>query len=197
MNPRVRQAHRDFDVTSEAIVRRARAQGVSIPCGRGCDACCFDIAWALDEEADELAERVRSMPTARREGVVERARAWLAGMRAAGLDPDCRAPETPDLRTYHRAHLPCPLLDVEQHQCMAYELRPLSCRGHYVIAPDAQGCANRANVTEVEAVDFHSYGEIQRAVLTIAGQKSFEEMRGRVALLPRALGRRLDPEGSR
>src|SRR5271157_1734511 len=133
MNPHVRRAYLEFDVHASALVRKAR-ETVHVPCKAGCDACCYDVAWVLPPEGEEIAERVRSMPARKRQGVVDRIRAWHEGMRAAGLDPD---DIRPDLRAYHRARLACPLLDVETHRCMVYDVRPMACRGHYVVAEDA------------------------------------------------------------
>jgi Fe-S-cluster containining protein len=141
LNPAVRAAYQAFDVEVGAIVREARRLGMSVPCRAACDACCHDIAWATTPEAEQLAERVRSMPRARRAEVLERIARWFEEMRLSGLDPQ---DPNPDLRTYHRAQLACPMLDREAHRCMAYDVRPIACRGHYVLAPDASVCANRA-----------------------------------------------------
>jgi len=141
MNPAVRRAYRDFDVYASALVRKARREGHSIPCRRGCAACCRDVAWITVPEAFELAERIGSMTAAKRLRVVGGIVAWLEGMAAAGLDVNDVAP---DVSRYAAAQLVCPLLDVAAGECMAYEVRPMSCRGHYVIAPDASVCANRA-----------------------------------------------------
>lgn len=183
MNPPVRTAYREFDVAVARLVRKARTE-VSVPCAPGCSHCCSDVAWAIQPEVDELAERVRSMPTAKRDRVLARTRAWLAGMRTAGLDPDH---VFPDLRTYHRARLACPLL--EDGQCTAYDLRPLSCRAHYVVAPDARGCANRAEeptITTLEMPDL-----IAGTVVRMLDGKPTEL---RDYLLPRLLGAALDVE---
>jgi len=183
MNPHVRAAYRAFDVGVADLVKRARTQ-VSIPCAAGCSACCEDVAWAVQPEVDELAERVRSMPTTKRERVLARTRAWLTGMRAAGLDPD---DTHPDLRTYHRARLACPLL--EEGHCLAYDLRPLSCRAHYVVAPDARGCANRAEEPAVTALEMP-----ELLVETIAQMLDWRPRELRDYLLPRLLGAALGVE---
>lgn len=184
MNPAVRAAYATFDVAVTRLVKQARAEQYSIPCADGCSHCCYDVAWAVRPEVDELAERVRSMPTAKRERVLARTRAWLAGMRAAGLDPD---DTRPDLRAYHRARLACPLL--EAGRCMAYDLRPLSCRAHYVIAPDARGCANRAEeptITTLEMPDVLAE--------SMARMIDWKPAELRDHLLPRLLGAALGVE---
>ena len=183
MNPPVRAAYREFDVAVARLVRHARTE-VSIPCADGCSACCFDVAWAVKPEVDEIAERVRSMPTAKRARVLERTRQWLAGMRAAGLDPD---DVHPDLRAYHRARLACPLL--EAGRCLAYDLRPLSCRAHYVVAPDARGCANHAEVPTITTLEMP-----ELLVATLARMLDGRPTELRDHLLPRLLGAALGVE---
>jgi Fe-S-cluster containining protein len=184
----VRDAHRAFDVAVTAIVRATRERA-HVPCTAGCDACCYDVAWTIELEARELALRVRSMPVRRRAAVLEVLAAWFAGMRAAGLDPN---DNRPDVATYARARLACPLLDPEAHRCMLYDLRPLSCRGHYVIAPDATGCANRATNPIVRTL----FMDLQMGV-TVAQLAPAEAFAGelREELLPVALARELEALG--
>ena len=182
MNPQLRAAHAAFDVHVGAIVRKGRAEGLSVPCGEGCSGCCHDVAWALPEEAAELAERVKSWPTRRREAATLRILVWFAEMRRAGLDPEN---PLPDLRRYHAmpaASRACPLL--EGDRCAAYALRPLSCRGHYVIAPDARGCANRAVEPQITVIVVD--GPIARAVYQIQ-----ETLTPKKRLLPVALAEAL------
>lgn len=150
MDPCVRKAYQEYDVAAERILKKLRADGTSIPCARGCHACCYDVAWAHRLEVAEIAERIRSWPRKVRERVLQGLRGWLEGMLRAGLDPDHKYP---DVRVYHRAKLRCPLLS-DEGECMAYDVRPMACRGHYVVAPDASVCANRAEEPEIETVQF-------------------------------------------
>ncbi len=188
VNLAVRKAYAEYDVAVPHLLRKARSEGASIPCGPGCDHCCYDVAWVIDEEADELAERVRSMPKARREVVLAATRAWLDGMHAAGLNPDRKFP---DLRVYHRARLACPLLDREHHTCKVYDIRPLSCRSHFVNAPTSEPCANRANEPTIETVQCPEL--LEHAFMMIVTTPEHAQ-RTRDALLPRALGKRLGVE---
>jgi Fe-S-cluster containining protein len=183
MNPAVRAAYAAFDVAVTRLVRKARTE-LSIPCADGCAACCHDVAWATEPEVDELAERVRCMPAAKRERVLARTRAWLAGMRAGGLDPD---DPRPDLRAYHRVRLPCPLL--EDDRCLAYDLRPLSCRAHYVVATDSSVCANRAEVPTLTTLEMPDL--LAETFLRMIDWKPVEL---RDYLLPRLLGAALGVE---
>ena len=83
VNPHARAAYRDFDVAVARLVRRARAE-VSIPCADDCGACCFDVAWTIQPEVDELAERVRSMPIARIAAEVAINEGEMANVRQGG-----------------------------------------------------------------------------------------------------------------
>lgn len=184
MNRQLRTVHRDFDVTVSALVRAAR-RATTVPCGPGCDACCYDVAWVLEAEARELAERVRSMPRAKRASVILGVTEWYDGMRRAGLDVE---DNRPDVSRYARARLPCPLLDRRERRCTVYDVRPLSCRGHYVIAPDASPCASRALVPHVKTivVDHLMVAAIVALYPNLPTIRSLSE-----ALLPHALARAL------
>lgn len=125
------------------------------------------------------------MPKARREEVLARVDAWMAGMRAAGLDPE---ESYPDLRTYHRARLACPLLDQEHHRCTVYEVRPMSCRGHFVLARDASPCANRAEmpvITEMRVTEPAARAVIQMGRGHIPTIRTYRERLLTTALVER------------
>lgn len=189
MNPAVRKAYADFDVEASRLLKRVRSEGKSVPCKKGCSACCYDVAWVVQPEAAEIVERVQSMPRKLREQVVEGLRQWLAGMRRSGLDPD---DIRPDLRTYHRAKLRCPLLGA-QGLCMVYDVRPMACRGHYVQAPDSSVCSNRAVEPVIDTVEFPL--AITQAVMTMLGGRGvvgLAELRD--GLLPRVVGKMLGVE---
>jgi hypothetical protein len=67
--------------------------------------------------------------------------------------------------------------------------RPLSCRAHYVVAPDARGCANRAEkptVTTLEMPDL-----LTESIVRMLGDGPTEL---RDHLLPRLLGSALGVE---
>ncbi len=183
MNPTLRAAFREFDVTTRDLLRKVRSEGTVVPCKEGCDHCCYDVAWVLAPEVAELAERVQSWRTERREKVLAAIRTWLDGMREDGFSVDERRP---DLRRYHARRRPCPLLDVETQTCSVYDIRPLTCRGHYAAGTEAPAaCANRAEVPSIETVQFPD--ACTKAVVRIAGTSS-DVQRLRDQLLPRALG---------
>lgn len=144
----VARAHRLFDVEVSDMVRRART-AVSVPCRKGCAHCCFDIALVSEIEAEYIAAVVRKLPTAFRKSIEQRIVAWIARMTAAGIDVD---DAQPDIRTWHRAHVPCPLLRLHNGTCAVYAARPLACRGHYVVNIEPAACANRADEPSVPCI---------------------------------------------
>ena len=146
--------YEEFDVPLNAIFKKAREMGYTIPCKRGCDACCYDAAMATHFEMPPLIEHLRLMPAEEKHALAARIRTWFAEMRRAGLDPMTPAQHMP---TYLRAHIPCPLLDREAHACMAYEARPICCRGHHVVNTTPDACANRANVPVVPGLELEPF----------------------------------------
>ena len=45
--PLVQDAYRVFDVRMDVLVTEARRLGHSVPCKLGCDACCYDVTYAI------------------------------------------------------------------------------------------------------------------------------------------------------
>lgn len=144
-----RRHYRAIDVPVARLVAKARAEGHTIPCKQGCDACCYDVTHVCHFELAPLIERLRQMPNALLDEIETRIADWTARMKAGGLEPD----SLPDVRTYHRLHLACPLLDLEKHECRVYAVRPVACRCYYLINDDPAVCANRANVPTVTIMD--------------------------------------------
>lgn len=146
--------HRAIDVPVANLVKKARAQGHTIPCKRGCDACCYEPTHVTHVELAPLIERLRHMPTAELDEIERRIEAWFFAMTNAGMDPQL-IPEAPEeMRRYHRLHLACPLLDLEKHECRVYAERPLACRCYWLINQDPSACANRAEEPTVNTLDF-------------------------------------------
>ncbi len=152
-----------FDEYAAHLTSQARAEGHSIPCRKGCGACCYDVTEVAHFEIAPLIEHLRELPAEVLDVIERRLHAWREGMLAAGLDPTLPGP---DLRTYHRAHLACPLLDLVTHECGVYAVRPLACRGHYLIDQPAEVCSNRADVPTVQTLTMdEGLGVVLRSLL--------------------------------
>lgn len=148
-----RRHNRAIDVPIGNLVRKARADGHSIPCKRGCDACCYEPTFITHFELAPIVERLRQLSDAELQEIEQRIDAWHDGVIAAGLNPENVPESHDDMRTYHRAHLACPLLDLERHECRIYSDRPIACRGYYLLDQDPSACANRANVLTVRTIN--------------------------------------------
>lgn len=146
----VGERYEQFDVEVGRLFGLARAQGNTIPCKRGCDACCYDVALITHLELPPLIEALRAMSPEARKGVRDKISKWMDRAEAAGIDPF--SPQE-DIRPYLRARLACPLLDLEKHECQVYAARPVACRGHHVINATAAACANRAKVPSIPYLD--------------------------------------------
>ena len=136
----VEERFKEYDVALEALFKKAREEGHTIPCKRGCDACCYEAVVALSIELGPMVKELRSMSKETLNEIRERIEAWAVGMRKAGLDPK---DSEPDVHAYYRAHLPCPLLDEKTHECRVYRTRPGACRGHHIVDASPEVCANR------------------------------------------------------
>lgn len=105
----------------------------TIPCRRGCAACChgpFDISVA---DVGVLLEGVRALPRDLQRTVLDRALAQID--QYAAIEPTWSPPYAVeaigegrfDRLTDLLAHLPCPLLGADG-ECLVYSHRPMVCR---------------------------------------------------------------------
>lgn len=108
-------------------------------CERGCHHCCYLFVACSFVEALAIAR------------VVAKRLDWkwmVKRMRTAAKllsDPKMSHPE------YFRKRVPCPFLDERKGECLVYDVRPASCRYHYVIS-DPELCSPR-NEAETMALD--------------------------------------------
>lgn len=113
----------------------ARAPAGAVACRRGCDHCCHQSVSVTPPEALAIVEHLQQKARPALARLV--ARVGDLHLRTAGLSAAKRfSPE-----------FPCPLL--EDGGCVAYEVRPLSCRG--MNALDAADCATRLRDPEARA----------------------------------------------
>ena len=128
-------------VLDDAFSTSARRLGASVPCGRGCSACCvavFDIhpadALLLGRWLDGVPLEMRSDVLGRAEAVVARAREVVAseppGGSLVGWSPEDGLAPLPDHAIEHLAQeiaMSCPVLGPDG-ECLAYDSRPAICR---------------------------------------------------------------------
>jgi Fe-S-cluster containining protein len=153
-------------------VEKARLEGETVSCARGCGACCRQLVPISPAEAAAIRELVEGLPAERRatiEGRFARARERLsrAGFleRLLGTLPlDAGAYDRFGLDYFHLG-IPCPFL--EDESCSIYEDRPIICR-EYLVTSDPVHCANPAKETvrcvEIPAKVSKAVGRLDMAV---------------------------------
>jgi Fe-S-cluster containining protein len=186
---------RDVDERIEATLDQVRADGIVPTCQRGCAHCCRQQVHASVTEVAALAEHVRrtlspkDLAALRRridswQSWVDTESMWLI---ETGLD---------EAEAFEQYGPNCPLL--VNDECIAYEVRPLVCRAHYVTSevrlcmPRQRGeePKPRPELVDEVAESARPVAMRLRAMIEASGQR-FEEA---VELLPVGLGRLLRSE---
>lgn len=144
-------------ITEIVLLRLSKDRG-SIPCGKGCSACCKRCLVPLSvPEALRFKEEIIAEPVSRREFI------WEACLHAARLILRQRPPESlidlTDVSSlmqsidmglisnwYTSLNLTCPFLI--NNVCGIYEQRPLACREHF-IKGSSEACRGLGEVAEV------------------------------------------------
>lgn len=132
---------------------RAREQGKTLSCQKGCAACCRMMVPLSPPEAFALRDYVRTLPPDRQQRIAARFAEAKTTLLAQGLwqrlaelgeqphPPDDEALE-PLNRAYYALRMPCPFL--EDELCSIYEARPAACRELSVTSP-AEWCQDLVN----------------------------------------------------
>jgi len=128
----------------DVTVARARTEGLSVSCARGCGACCRQLVPISPAEALEIARLVEDLPEPRRSVIAARFVKAREAIAEAGLAPLLLDPESfPDATVqalgldYFRLGIACPFL--EDEACSIYADRPISCR-EYLVSSPAEHC---------------------------------------------------------
>ena len=167
--------YREFDSSISALVTKAKLTGYRIPCKRGCDACCYDLANVTQFEIVPIIEHVRTWSHDEREGLKERMLEWIRRIKGVGLNP--ANPES-SIKTFYSAKAACPFLDRNKRVCTIYDIRPLSCRGHYLIDQDPKVCSNRDKKPTIQNLVVDDL--VVSTCVKLA--RSFEDVKGTVAV---------------
>jgi len=124
-------------------VRHFENKGETIPCRKGCAACCHYIVVLTAPDAFCLIEQVLTMPQQQRKKVIKsfgKANEWF-GQQHSG-----NPLQTGVLPWYCELRYPCPFL--HENQCTIYENRPIACREWMVTGTNHQ-CLNGNKVKRI------------------------------------------------
>jgi Fe-S-cluster containining protein len=127
------------DESVDLLRARLEAAGQTVPCTRGCAACCRYLVPLSGPEALRLDEELSNMPAPRR-NAVRRAFA-RAAQRVGSAGPPPAADGLKAVAAwYAEMDLDCPLL--QDGLCSIYPARPIVCREFLVTSP-AELCSRR------------------------------------------------------
>jgi Fe-S-cluster containining protein len=137
-SPKLSEQYKEFDVAIESIFKQARAEGSTIPCKKGCHACCYEAVLMTHFEAEPFVDALRALPKDVRRGIKLRLLDWFRRMKKAGV----KFGGEPNRSEYYKAHLACPALDPETKACLIYDARPIACRAHHIVNASPDVCSN-------------------------------------------------------
>ena len=123
-------------------VERAREQGRTVSCRKGCGACCRQIVPISEVEARRIGRLVEELPEPRRQEVRARFARARERFAEAGLLTKLENREglgEGEIASFGLAYfhlgVPCPFL--EEESCSIHADRPISCREYLVTSPAA------------------------------------------------------------
>lgn len=137
----IQDAYAAFDQHVAGSIELARtSRGSTVPCKRGCSACCSEPLIVTQYCMPPIIEKIRAMPKAERAAIKKRIVEWVRLLHEKGIHRDSTDPDL-DFAAWHRAPKPvCPLLDRATGDCSVYEARPIGCRSHVVVDEDPSAC---------------------------------------------------------
>ncbi len=103
---------------------------ISPSCEKGCAHCCYFPIITTKLEAKLMVGTINNMPDERKTQIVNHLKTYFTNHEDA-INKLCSInfKEVKDFKLqYISKGLPCPLLNVETNECIAYEIRPLPCR---------------------------------------------------------------------
>lgn len=103
---------------------------ISPSCEKGCANCCYFPIITTKLEAKLMVGVINSMPDERRTQITNHLNSYFT-KHSDAIKKLCSInfEEAVDFKLqYISNQLPCPLLNVESNECIAYEIRPLPCR---------------------------------------------------------------------
>ena len=160
---------------TDVVVESIRSDGGSVPCCKGCAACCGPYLVPLSvPEALRLNEDISALPEYQREAIFKAC--LLAARRILSQKPpesfigqatDTSRVSPAELNLvsswYTSLKLPCPFL--YKGLCSIYEQRPLACREHFVNG-SADACRGWPGIAEVVEIPV----QLPNALAQLAGE---------------------------
>jgi uncharacterized protein len=119
-----------LQVVSEEIAAMEQAVEMRPSCALGCVFCCYFPIIITKMEAKLMEKAIKQMPLDRQVKIMSHLKDYFRKYgsileKITSIDFE----EDPDFKKkYIASQVPCPLLNTETNQCLAYEIRPIPCR---------------------------------------------------------------------
>jgi Fe-S-cluster containining protein len=147
---------------AETVAEALADEGRTVPCSKGCAACCAYLIPLSVPESICLAEEVTRLPRAERDRVLAGFETACEALgRVTSWRPGRDAESFPSLsRRFASAGLSCPLLTAEGC-CSTYAARPVACREHLVTGASSQcGQPGGGRAVEMPASVFEALARV-------------------------------------
>ncbi len=152
-------------IITDAGVRHFENNGKTIPCRKGCAACCHYIIVLTPPDAFCLVEQILAYPRQQRKKVIKsfsKANDWFEQQHSGNAN------QAGVLSWYHDLRYPCPFL--HKNLCTIYENRPIVCREWVALGTNRQ-CQNGNRVRRV-LPSVHIGDVLKQLVASLEGKTS-------------------------
>lgn len=153
-----------LEVVSSEITSMEDHASLSVTCRSGCAFCCYFPIIVNEMEAKLMQKAIENFPEERKKQLDEHLTQYYKNQ-ATNLKTIEKLDFKNDTNfkmSYRKLFMPCPLLNTETNQCMAYEIRPIPCRT-YVNYTNPKVCED--NLMPKETISFEFlYGEYMGAL---------------------------------
>ncbi|SET16848.1 Putative zinc-or iron-chelating domain-containing protein [Oceanobacillus limi] len=163
-----------LEQVSYEINRMEETAEMKATCRMGCAFCCYFPIIINEMEAKLMKKAIEKFPTDRKLAIQSHLSAYYAtyGEKIKQLTSvDFESSEAVKYN-YRKSLLPCPMLNTETNQCMAYEIRPIPCRT-YMNYTDPKVCEE--NLMPKETISFEFLYEQYMGALNEFLQFLYEE----------------------
>lgn len=163
-----------LQLVSDEIAAMEKSVDLSATCRAGCAFCCYFPIIVNEMEVKMMKQAIESFPDDRKEFIKDHIKNYYTKYKEKinqlsaiedDMDEDFKY-------EYRKLLMPCPLLNTETNQCLAYEVRPIPCRT-YVNYTDPKICED--NIMPKETVSFEFLYEQYMGALNEFLQFLYEE----------------------
>ncbi|SHG28337.1 YkgJ family cysteine cluster protein [Ornithinibacillus halophilus] len=153
-----------LQIVSDEISNMENTIDMTATCRMGCAFCCYFPIIVNGMEAKLMKKAIASFPSERKNQIEHHLKNYYekyADKIDDIKDLDRETDEDFKLK-YRKILIPCPLLNTDTNQCMAYEVRPIPCRT-YMNYTDPEVCKDNFMPKETISFEF-LYGEYMGAL---------------------------------